>query len=118
MTFDGSDLGEEPKFKYKGEWKRGLKDGPGSCSWPQSGHSFEGTFEKEVREGPGTCFWNDGSSWSGIFADDLMHGAAILTLPGEESQSEVWHMGHIVQRGGKQVRVKAPDDSSEEGEGG
>ena len=64
--------------EYRGEFRKGMKDGKGVKTWPW-GDRYEGSFAADRRSGKGMYIWGKASQWAGEryvgdYVADQRHG--------------------------------------------
>jgi len=106
--------------RYRGEMRRGLKDGRGISEWGD-GSRYEGQWQSGKRNGYGAYFWADGrkfvgqhvndkrtygkffwpegSTYEGEYKNSVRHGYGIFRWPNGDSYEGGWKEGGRFGRG-------------------
>lgn len=127
--FDGFGEHIQANFKYRGEFRRGQREGEGSLyirepgkpkspfvrvyqgewlagkrdgqgtQWCKNGEVYEGHFSADKRHGVGKLYLVNGDIISGNFRDNLAEGWAVLRTPGGDWFEGFWSRGMREGRG-------------------
>jgi hypothetical protein len=60
--------------KYEGNWKNGMKDGPGAEQFWGTGDVYVGNFKEGWSNGDGKYIWKSGAIYEGQFKDGEKSG--------------------------------------------
>lgn len=77
---------------YHGEWLDGKRDGHGT-EWGEDGEVYEGSFSCDLRNGIGKLFLPSGDTVEGDFSDGLCEGWATLRKPNGDWFEGFWSHG-------------------------
>lgn len=77
---------------YQGEWLAGKRDGRGT-QWCKNGEVYEGDFVADKRHGVGKLYLVNGDIISGNFRDNLTEGWAVLRTPSGDWFEGFWCRG-------------------------
>ncbi|KAL1313793.1 hypothetical protein HN51_040452 [Arachis hypogaea] len=101
-TYCGSLLGNMPEGHgvyvwsdgcvYKGEWRRGMRNGIGKIRWP-SGAVYEGEFSGGYVHGTGTYIGSDKLTYKGRWRLNLKHGLGYQVYPDGDIFEGSWIRG-------------------------
>ncbi|APV48732.1 hypothetical protein BWI17_02955 [Betaproteobacteria bacterium GR16-43] len=119
-------------FQYQGEFKEGLKDGPGVYVWENgdryegdfandrpsgkgkylfaSGDTYEGDVKAGIIVGRGTSVTKDGDTFDGSFVDGKPHGTGVYRFKsgdryeGEMAQGKMNGKGRYIAKGGDVIQ--------------
>ncbi|KAK2957660.1 putative Phosphatidylinositol 4-phosphate 5-kinase 5 [Blattamonas nauphoetae] len=78
---------------YKGEYKKGVRQGPGKYFWKKPIAKYSGTYENHKKEGYGLMKYPDGSSYDGQFHEGRRHGDGTYTYPNGDTYIGQWENG-------------------------
>jgi hypothetical protein len=82
--------------KYVGEWKFGKRSGQGTEIF-KNGWKYVGEFKYDLRNGQGTSEWK-GEKYIGEFKNDLRNGQGTLTLANGKKESGVWKDDNLLTK--------------------
>ena len=80
--------------EYRGEFRKGMKDGKGVKTWPW-GDRYEGSFAADRRSGKGMYIWGEASPWAGEryvgdYVADQRHGQGTYYWPNGDRFDGLW----------------------------
>ena len=80
--------------EYRGEFRKGMKDGKGVKTWPW-GDRYEGGFSEDRRSGKGMYVWGEASPWVGEryvgdYVADRRHGQGTYYWPNGDRFDGLW----------------------------
>ena len=80
--------------EYRGEFRKGMKDGKGVKTWPW-GERYEGGFAEDRRSGKGMYIWDAASPWAGEryvgdYVADQRHGQGTYYWPNGDRFDGLW----------------------------
>ncbi len=80
--------------EYRGEFRKGMKDGKGVKTWPW-GDRYEGSFAEDRRSGKGMYIWGEASPWAGEryvgdYVADQRHGQGTYYWPNGDRFDGLW----------------------------
>lgn len=76
----GKYIGKSGKYRYEGEWKDGMKDGPG-YEVDYLGEAYKGNFAMDERHGYGTLKNSEGAEYAGNFVKGKKSGYGVFIWP-------------------------------------
>ena len=83
--------------EYVGEWKFGSRNGQGTEIFPD-GYKYVGEFKNDKRNGQGTETYPDGWTYTGEFKDDKRNGQGTAILVNGKKKSGVWQDENLLTK--------------------
>lgn len=106
--------------RYKGSYKKGLKDGFGEWTHPEgdkyigkfkagikrgkgvytfeNGEKYEGYFKRDKKHGLGTYTYNNGEIFNGEFKNNIRNGKGYIVFRGDTTKSGVWFADKFIKK--------------------
>lgn len=83
--------------KYKGRFKAGIKRGKGVYTF-ENGEKYEGYFKRDKKHGLGSYTYNNGEVFSGEFKNNIRDGKGYIVFRGDTTKSGVWLSDKFIKK--------------------
>ena len=98
ITYPKNSEGSKRDYKYKGEWKNGLKDGKGTY-YSLDGNAYDGEWKYDQRNGLGQYTnWFPYYTYFGEWTNNNYNGIGLMIYLDEKSEIGLWLNGSLLEK--------------------